>query len=304
MFSHTTSQLPILKPGDTVEIIAPASRCSDKHLMGIKEILLSWGLNCLVDDNIFGDDLLCAHRDEQRFIALKNAIENPEVSAVICARGGYGSMRLIPALKQINPPVVPKMFVGMSDITALQLYFQQHWGWPTIHGALAEDKFSPESIAALRSLLFGESETIEFMGIPLNAQAQQNYSLKSTIVGGNLCLVQSSIGTDWQIDGDGKIIFLEEVGERGYRIDRMLEHLSQANIFKHATAILLGDFLGGEEPNGTSLIQPVLNRFAEQCNIPVVQIAGIGHGYTNFPIPLGTAAQLNLGHKIKLRCTR
>ncbi len=292
-----------LKSGDSVEIIAPASRCTDQHLMGIQSLLTSWGLNCIVSSDLFGDDLLCANTDTTRFELLKNALLNSETKAVICARGGYGSMRLIPSLSVVKPPVTPKLFIGMSDITALNLYLQQTWQWPVIHGALAIDKFSAESIAAIKSILFGEVKQIEFSALPLNAHAKKNLQVDAHITGGNLSLVQTSLNTVWQLDGKQKIIFLEEINERGYRIDRMLEHLHQAAIFQNASAILFGDFLEGNEPDGTSLIQPVLERFANTCNIPVVQVKGIGHGYTNFPIPLGTHAQLHLGEKNTLICS-
>lgn len=298
-------KLPLLKPGDSIEIIAPASRCTDQRLADIKDLMSSWQLNCLIADDIFGKDIICANTDEIRFLYLKNALQNPQTKAVICARGGYGSMRLIPQLTKVVPPESPKIFVGMSDITALQLFLQQQWQWPTIHGALAIDKFSPESIAALKSILFGDVEQVEFSEIvPLNKFAEKNQVINTSVTGGNLCLIQSGIGTVWQMNGRDKIILLEEVGERGYRVDRMLEHLRQANIFNDAAAILLGDFIEGEEPDGTSKIQSVLNRFADSCEIPVMQITGIGHGYTNFPIPLGTPAELYLGGKIKLVCSR
>ena len=265
-------KLPILKPGDGVEIIAPASRCADQRLADMKELLESWQLNCIVADDIFGKDILCANTDEIRFRHLKNALQNPQTKAVICARGGYGSMRLIPELTKVVPPESPKIFVGMSDITALQLFLQQQWQWPTIHGAPAIDKFSPESIAAIKSILFGDIAQVEFSEIvPLNKIAEQNQVIEASVTGGNLCLVQAGIGTVWQMDARDKIILLEETGERGYRVDRMLEHLHQANIFKNAAAILFGDFLEGNEPDGSSKIKPVLDRFAESCDIPVMQ---------------------------------
>lgn len=297
-------KLPILKSGDSVEIIAPASRCSSERLTDLKELLLSWQLNCIIDKDIFGNDLLCANSDKIRFRSLKNALQNPVTKAVICVRGGYGTMRLIPALSKITPPVSPKLFVGMSDMTALLLFLQQQWQWPTIHGAAAIDKFSPESITALKSILFAEVDQVEFLGLPLNKPAEKNRIIETTVTGGNLSLVQTSIGTIWQLNGHNKIIFLEEVGERGYRIDRMLEHLQQATIFKDAAAILFGDFSEGKEPNGSSLVKPVLERFAQNCAIPVGQIAGIGHGHINFPLPLGTEAKLTLGSRIHLVCSR
>lgn len=292
-----------LKPGDHVEIIAPASRCTDSHLKGIESLLTSWDLKCIVSADIFGDDLLCANSDAVRFELLKKALFNPVTKAVICARGGYGSMRLIPELSKLKSPDTSKLFVGMSDITALNLFLTQSWEWPVIHGALSQDKYSLESLTAVKSLLFGEVNQVVFTALPLNWLAEKNLTLNTSITGGNLSLVQTSLETLWEIDSTHKILFLEEIGERGYRIDRMLEHLHQAAIFQKAQAVIFGDFLEGNEPNGTSLILPVLKRFAEACHIPVMQIKGIGHGHTNFPIPLGTPVQLNLGKLIRLICS-
>ncbi len=295
-------KLSKLKSGDTVEIIAPAARCSDKNLSELKELLSSWGLNCIVQDDIFGADLLCANTDERRFKSLKNALLDPKSKAVICARGGYGCTRLMTELNKVAPSASQKIFIGMSDVTALNLLLLQKWHWPVIHGALAPDRFSAESIAAAKSILLGEIDQIEFSGSPMNTLAEKNAVIETTITGGNLSLLQTSIGTYWQIEGKNKIILIEEVGERGYRVDRMLEHLRQIGIFNSASAIVFGDFIKGDEPDGTSLVQPVLKRFAESLTIPVVKIAGIGHDTTNFPIPLGTKAKLTLGEKINLTC--
>lgn len=296
--------LPMLKPGDHVEIIAPASRCSDQQLKQLQDLLSSWQLNCIVDDAIFGEDLLCANRDELRLQCLKNALQNPRSKAIICARGGYGSMRLIPELAKIKQPNTAKLFIGMSDCTALNLFLQQKWQWPVVHGALTQEKFSPESIASVKSLLFAENTQIEFRGVALNLLAKENSVIETTITGGNLCLLQTSLGTKWQIEGDHKIILLEETSERGYRVDRMLEQLRQAAIFNQAKAIILGDFIGGEEPDGSSLVEDVLKRFAQTVAIPVVQVKGIGHAYNNFPVPLGTKATLHLGSEVRLVCDR
>lgn len=296
-------RLPLLKPGDLVEIIAPGSRCKESQLTTIKELLLSWQLNCRLAQDIFGNDLLCANTDTNRFNALQKALHNPEIKGIICARGGYGSMKLIPRLINIPPPSHPKLFLGMSDITALNIFLQQHWRWPILHGSLASYKFSAESIQAVKSILFGETQSIKFIGHPLNSFAEKRDTIHATITGGNLCVIQAGIGTIWQLNARNKIILLEDIGERGYRVDRMLEHLQQANILNDAAAILFGDFTEGYEADGSSLLKPVLLRFAENAKIPVVEINGIGHGHTNFPIPLGTAATLGLGKEINLSCS-
>lgn len=301
----TMLKLPFLKIGDHVDIIAPASRCTNDQLTALKKLLESWQLNCVIADNIFGDDPFCANTDEMRLTQLVDALTNTKTKAIICARGGYGSMRLIPALSKIATPKSPKLFVGMSDTTALQLYLQQQWQWPTIHGASAPDRFSPESIASLKSILFGDVKHINFTGLrALNPPAQKNNSIESCIVGGNLSLVQAGIGTSWQLDGRDKIILLEDTGERGYRVDRMFQHLTQAGIFKDAAAILLGDFNEGNEPNGISLVEHAIHRFAQSCQLPVVQVKGVGHDYINFPLPLGTSSTLKLGNEITLTCSR
>lgn len=293
--STTPSALPILKPGDSVDIVAPASRCTDEQLSQLVKLLESWQLKCLVTQDIFGEDLFCANTDTIRFKNLQHALFNPHSKAVICVRGGYGSMRLIPKLVKMKPPEQCKIFVGMSDITALHLFFQQNWYWPTIHASTAPNK-SPESIAMLKAILFGEQDKLVYADlIPLNHAAEQERHLIAPLTGGNLCLVETSIGTQWQMNASGKIILLEEVGERGYRIDRMLEHLSQAKMFKNAVAILLGDFLKGDEPDGTSLVENALQLFANHCELPVLRVKGIGHGYTNYPIPLGLPFELKLG---------
>lgn len=292
--------ISFLKPGDSVEVIAPASRCTESHLLVLQELLQSWELNCILDKNIFGNDLLCANTDENRLASLKNALLNPTTKAIVCARGGYGSMRLLPGLFNVTPPQQSKLFIGMSDITALNLFLMQQWHWPVLHGGLSSDKFSLESIYDSKSLIFGEKKQISLSGSPLNKLAKKNHTINKILTGGNLSLIQTSIGTAWQVQGENKILFLEDVSERGYRIDRMLEHLLQANIFKHVAAVVLGDFLEGKESNGTSLVQPVLERFAEHCPAPVIQIAGIGHGQDNITLPLGLSARLQLGDAISL----
>ena len=294
---------PILKPGDAVEVIAPAGRVSEENLAKIVALLTHWKLQVKVADDILGDDLLCANSDAARFQHLKQALFNSSTKAIICARGGYGAMRLLPELFKLQRPPTPKLLLGMSDITALQIFLQQQWGWSTLHGSLAVWHLTETSLAAVRQIIFGEIKQLELTDLtPLNNGAKQTTVISSSIVGGNLCLVQCSLATPWQFKAEAKIILLEEINERAYKVDRMLEQLYQANIFANAKAIVFGDFMGGEEPNGASLIMPVLRRFAERISIPVLQIKGVGHGAINQAIPLGTAVKLITGVKSSLSC--
>ncbi|MGE3920577.1 MAG: hypothetical protein AB7F64_06500 [Gammaproteobacteria bacterium] len=138
----------------------------------------------------------------------------------------------------------------------------------------------------------------------MNQLAKRKCHINTSVTGGNLTIIQTTIGTPWQINTDNKILLLEDIGERGYRVDRILEHLRQADIFKNVAAVLLGDFTPGYEPNGMSLIEPVLKRFAEACDFSVVKINGIGHNYINYPMPLGTISELILGEDPQLICSR
>lgn len=288
-----------LNSKDKVAIIAPASRCTSKRLELIKALLTEWQLQYYLPQDIFGNDLLCANTDEIRFEHLKHVLLDSEIKAIFCVRGGYGSAHLIPFLEKMPVPPQPKILVGMSDITALNIYLQQKWHWPVLHAAFAPDKFSAESIQAIHEALFHGKINFPVLQ-PLNLAAQQDVQIEADITGGNLALIQTSIGTSWQIEPKNKILLLEEVNERAFRIDRMLVHLQQAGIFAGVKAILLGDFLGGEEPNGKSLVQPVLQRFADRMDIPVLKCEGIGHGATNCPVPFNVPVQLQLGKAISI----
>jgi muramoyltetrapeptide carboxypeptidase len=282
-----------------IDIIAPGSSVSLTDLDAVRDMLSAWGCTPIIPDNLLGDDLLCANTDEQRFEHLKNALFNTESSVIWCMRGGYGCTRLLPKLAELPPPKHQKLLIGCSDITALHIFLQQQWGWSTLHAPGAKQaalgQVSETDILAIKDLLLSNpslSHNLEMA--PLNISAKQTTKITSTITGGNLCLIQASIGTFWQINARNKILFLEEVNERGYKIDRMLTHLQQAGIFDGLDALILGDFIGGEEPNGKSLIEPVLQRFADTCPYPVLRCLGIGHGFDNHPLPLGTPIQLIL----------
>lgn len=299
-------KLAVLKKGDSVELIAPASRFKENDIKNLKTLLTAWGLKVIVAENILGDDLLCANNDDKRAVLLINALKNKKTKAIICLRGGYGSLRLIPYLEKCDKVKISpkKIFVGMSDITSLNIFLLQQWQWPVIHGAALPHKFSKISIKKLKSLLFAEEQHISFSGEPMNKAATKMNQIEASLIGGNLTTIQTSIGTKWQLNSKNKILFLEEIGERAYRIDRMLEHLRQSRLIQGAKAIVFGDFLEGLEPNGSSLIAPVITRFAATLKIPVIKINDIGHGYDNFPLPLGTKTKLTLGKEIKLVCSR
>jgi muramoyltetrapeptide carboxypeptidase len=288
-----------LTKGAIVDIIAPAGGCTPDALESIKNLLQNWQLNPRISSDLLGNDLLCANSDENRLQQLQEALFNSESSAIWCVRGGYGCTRLIPALLKLKAPKNNKLFIGFSDITTLHLFLQQKWHWQTLHGPsanqVAHDRIDAASIQEFKKLIFGQLPQLKFSLCPLKVMSPA--IIKAPVTGGTLTLIQASLGTCWQIDAKNKILFLEEVNESAYRIDRMLQHLQQAGILKNVKAILLGDFIPPQNTNDTALTQAVLTRFAEEQNFPVFRIPDIGHGKTNRSLPLGTPAELDSNKK-------
>ena len=296
-----------LIPGDIIDIIAPASGVETHQMKRVTAFVKTFGFTPRIHKDICGSTPYYAHEDNYRLTQLLEALSAPDSKAVWCLRGGYGCTRLIPKLLAAPAPEICKLVIGFSDITALHLVFNQHWHWPTLHAPVLfqaiENLVDDVSLAALKNILLGTVPDLTYTPlIPLNAHAKCDGRIQSSIIGGNLSLLVSSLGTDWQLRPSGQILFIEEVSERGYRIDRMLTHLSHAHVLDHVKAILFGDIIGGDEQNGSNFVTHALTSFAAHCPVPVLQCKLFGHGKRNLPLPLYTAANLTLGRGAALTC--
>lgn len=304
-----TKSWSYLNKNDVVEIIAPASNSPlnklEDGLLWVEKI----GLRPHVPQDIIKTDLFFAAPLEIQLKHLKEAIYG-DSKAIWCLRGGYGSMRLIPHLLKLKPPVKPKLFIGFSDITALHLFFSQRWNWPVIHGRTIS-QMHPEFSGTpdrklLTDIIFGKKKENTFKKlIPLNESASESKTISASITGGNLRILQSSLGTSWELKAKGKILFIEDVAERGYSVDRMLEQMIQARIIdKGVKAIIFGDFTEGLEKDGRDLTGEAIKRFASRVPYPVLRGLPAGHGHeTNYPIPFNTSCSLKLGRSPSLSCT-
>ena len=298
---------PILEPGDIVDVIAPGSRCSDQSLAAGVAFLERLGLTPRVPRTLFGRELLCANTDAVRFAHLSRALAARDSRVLWCVRGGYGAIRLVDRLLKLAPPPRPKLLVGYSDATTLHYLLNERWGWPSLHGPLldrlgAAVADAPE-VQELRALLLqGRPESV-YSGLqPLNAAARRVRTLRARVFGGNLSVLQSLLGTPLQARAvrPRQILFLEDVGERGYRIDRMLEHLRQAGALRGVAALVFGTFTGGAEPDGRTRVPEVLERFAVAQSFPVLGGLTAGHGELQRPLFLHTRAQLTCGTRAQL----
>jgi muramoyltetrapeptide carboxypeptidase len=273
-----------------IHLIAPSYPILEEDVNRAKSYFETLGMQVTLPLNLLGEDLLCANTDEMRLTHLQRALDDPSADIIWLLYGGYGLTRLIPHLFQREKPKKEKLFIGYSDGTALHVFLNQIWNWRSLHGSgalqVVKKTVGAQTIeATVYMAREGLSHYIPPILKPFNTQAREMSSLSGKLIGGNLCILQCSIGSSWQLNPSGKILFLEDVDERGYRIDRMLMHLQQANLLEDVKAIIFGDFVKGIEPNGTSLVLPVLQRFAENVSLPVFYLPGCGHGDENFPLP-------------------
>src|SRR6185437_7546143 len=244
-----------LKVGDTVDVIAPGFRTSPEAVEGAHQFLESVGLVPRVPSDLFGDDVIASQTDDVRFRHLKNALLAKDSKAVWCLRGGYGAIRILEQLKKIKVPTSSKIFVGYSDACSVQNYLNQFWDWPTLHGPLLDrlgkHTLSLEQVNECLDVVFGRIDAVMHAGlIALNSAAQKSRRIVGRVFGGNMTVTQSHLGTPFcRVPRDAILIF-EDIGERGYRIDRILVHLTQAGYFKTTRAIVFGEFVGGQEQNG------------------------------------------------------
>jgi muramoyltetrapeptide carboxypeptidase len=286
-----------LKPGDQVAIVAPGFRSTVQDLQAAIRFVEKQKWIPVISPKIFNKNFLFSNEDDFRAHDLIKALVNPEISAVWCLRGGWGSQRLLPALAAVSRPQRSKYFIGLSDITSLHVFLNQNWGWPTLHGPVLERMgkgVPPASEKLILKILKGETTQWSCKSLkPLNRQAESQ-QLTGKIVGGNLTVLQTGIGTDWQVKPDGKFLFIEDVHERGYRIDRMLTQFDQAGLLKKCEGILLGDFTLSEEPgNKPSLLPKVWKAWASQLKIPIWSGVPSGHGNQQWTLGLNMNCTIN-----------
>lgn len=295
-----------VRQGDIVDIIAPASQCTKAELRSAIKELKKLGLVPRVPKNIFAKSLLFSNSDEVRLSHLKKALYARDSKMIWCARGGYGSLRLMSELAKWKKPSQPKIFLGYSDITTLHAFLNQKWKWPTYHGPLLDrlgrGAMSPKERRELLSLIFGLAGELEFRNLqPMNKAARAKKKIKGTILGGNFTTLQSSLGTPSSFDPGKCILFLEDTGERPHRVDRMLSQAKQAGWFDDVQAVVFGYFQLFNAKDKRGLWTDVMTRFAAESRVPVFKGLKVGHdAKVQYTLPFNTRAVLEGGSKASL----
>ncbi|WP_109830340.1 S66 peptidase family protein [Reichenbachiella versicolor] len=307
------SDQPLIKPaklkkGAQVGMITPASPMSknlfDKALKNLDNL----GYQVKLSSNLNIKNGFLAGSDQQRIEDIHSMFEDPDIDGIICGRGGYGTGRLLESLNYDLIKSNPKVFCGFSDVTALHYAIQNKTGLVTFHGPVASSDFSSFTKDSFESIVRKGKKSFKVSRPKSWDRLQSTEYTYHTItsgfglgplVGGNLSLMCSLVGTPYDIDFSGKVVFIEEIGEDTYRIDRMITQLLNAKKFDNAAGIVLGVFSGCEikskDPSyleHATLKAVLFDRFSK-LGIPVIYGLPIGHIADNVTLPMGIEASID-----------
>lgn len=302
--SHQLRKPKRLQAGMTVGLIAPASSFTPEKLAAARTNLAALGLNIRESANLHAQNGYFAGTDAQRLADLHWAFESPDIDAVWCIRGGYGCSRLLPMIDFKKIARNPKVFIGYSDVTALHLAIQQHTGLVTFHGPVAASEFPENTLQHFRSVVMDPVANYT-VRIPDAAALPADDVFQPFLItpgratgalsGGNLTLLAALVGTPFAPSYKNKLVFMEDVGEQPYRIDRMLTQMLQGSDLSQAAGIALGVFADCRpKGDGPSLsLQETLRDRLGGLGIPVVYGIPFGHVAHQMTFPYGIRAALD-----------
>ncbi len=294
----TLIQPSYLKTGDTVAIVAPSGVLKNrtKEIEQAKTLLKSWGLHVVVGKHVFSTANHFAGTDDERCEDFQNALDDPKISAIWCARGGYGTVRILDKLDYTKFKKKPKWLIGYSDITALHNQFHNQ-GFESIHALMCtslQDDLSTidKTISTFKAATFGKPLSYTLKGSKYNRTGSNSGQL----VGGNLTMLHTMLGSKTSIDTSGKILFIEEIGEYKYHIDRMLQSLKRAGYFDNCKGVIVGDMSKMRKNTtlwGTSVEQLILDALADY-DFPIAFNMPAGHEKDNRALILGRTIKLRV----------
>lgn len=289
--------VPALQPGDAVGIVCLAKKLTLEEIQPGIILLESWGLRVVVGESVGAEDHQFGGSDELRATDFQQMLDNPEIKAVFSARGGYGTTRILDQIDFSQFFTQPKWVVGFSDITALLCHLHT-FGIESLHATMPKLMAQPgtqEADETLRRALFGEPLTYTLPGHPLNRAG----SSQGQVVGGNLILLDTIVNTPSDIDYDGKILFLEDVGEYFYNVDRVLVHMRRMGRLRNLAGLVVGQFNEMEDnqvPFGKTVNEIVLEHCAGY-DYPICFDFPIGHVPRNLAMIVGRQATLQVSAK-------
>ena len=293
-----------LRAGDLVGVVAPSSPVDPNRLKRGLRALDRMGLQVIEAPYLYKQWGFLAGSDENRAAALQEMFLREDVKGIFCARGGYGAGRILPYLDLRLIRRQPKVFLGSSDVTILHLALTQRAGFITFHGPMVEPDLSrrdnPTTLRSLRALILNG---LPFEGTTPGRFLARERRITGELTGGNLSLVTFSLGTPFSIETRGKVLFLEEVNEEPYRIDRMLTHLKLAGKLDGVKGVVFGEMVGCEPRRRRSRfsVRDILTQFARDVEFPCFANFPSGHGRENVVLPMGGRITLESQGKRRAR---
>ena len=303
--NHKTIKPKRLKEGDTVAMIAPSSSVPEHVLKRAIENIQKLGFKVQLSENILAERGYLAGTEKQRLDDLHKAFSDPNIKAVWCVRGGYGATRYLPEIDYKLIKNNPKVFIGYSDITALHLAIHEKTGLVTFHGPVGTSDITDYNTQHLKNILMNPTPQYTMELSEENKKIESNLyksevinpgKAKGKLIGGNLSLLSAMAGTPffWK-DLKGKLLFMEDIEERPYRVDRMLTQLLQSTDMTKAAGIILGIFEGcNPKPDERSLtLMDCLKDRLAPLNIPIMYGYSFGHIKNQCTLPVGIEAEMD-----------
>ncbi|MGD1210994.1 MAG: LD-carboxypeptidase [Candidatus Acidiferrales bacterium] len=296
---------PALRPGDAIRVLSLASPVKEDSLQKGCDELVRLGYAPKIDRaSALARDGFFAGSAADRLATLKQALSDPVARAIFCSRGGYGSTYLLDGLNDL--PASPKILLGSSDITSLQIFLWQKFRWVTFYGPMVASNFdrgagAPHGYDA-PSLSRALTETKQGWTLDLQGESLIPGSGEGILLGGCLTLIEGTLGTTWELDTSGAILVLEDRAMKPYQVDRALMHLKQAEKLRGVAGIILGEFPECDPPAGGETVRDVARRILLPFGIPIVWGAPIGHTpRAALTLPLGVPATLSTNGRAQLK---
>jgi len=292
---------PAIKAGNRIRIVAPAGKISAEKVDPGIELLRQSGFEVIVGKHVYAEQSQYAGADEQRAADLQEAIDDPLTKAIVCARGGYGSVRIIELVNFSGLKTNPKWLVGFSDITVLHSVFNK-LGLCSIHGAMPgfylQNGQVSESFTKLMDILSGKTLAFEFARHSLNRFG----TASGELVGGNLSLLYSLAGTPYDLETTGKILFIEDISEYLYHLDRMMMNLKLGGKLENLAGLLVGSFTEMKDNDIAfgKTVNEIIYDAVKEYDFPVCFDFPAGHIDQNMPLVFGAKYRLEVDQSSKL----
>lgn len=295
LFCYMLLRPPYLRAGDTIVILSTARKVTIEEITPAIQLFESWGLQVRLGKTIGLVHNQFAGTDTEREADLQAAVSDPEVRAIMCARGGYGTVRMMDNIDWTGLLSHPKWFCGFSDMTYIHVHLNQTLGVQTMHSTVPVffPKNTPGAIETLRKQLFGEEVVFNFPAQPLNRTG----TAKGTLIGGNLSILYSITGTKSGFNTAGKILYLEDIDEYLYHVDRMMMNLKRSGKLHDLAGLIVGgmtDMKDNAIPFGKNA-EEIIAEHVSEFSYPVCFGFPAGHIADNNTIVLGKVTRMEVG---------